>query len=161
MGEAVEACRRMGEAEEAMGRTLGVKACGRQTGEEVGAFERKPGVEGAAFDRRHGEGEEEVSERSLGVEGEATGKKTSEEVAGVEEGRRTAAVGEAEGRTRWGEAGEEAPLLLQHCHWLRRSTESLFSRGASGNPGSDLCYPAAAGSHGACPRPCPLSSCSR
>lgn len=122
MGEEVVAWRRTGEVEEAVGKRMDVEVgvYGRQMGEEVGAW---------------GEGEVEVSERSLGAEGEATGK-TSEVVA-VEEGMTTAEVGAAEGRSRWGEVGEAAPPPLQHCRWPRRSTESPFSLGVSGSPGSD------------------------
>lgn len=52
--------------------------------------------------------------RSLVVEGEAREKRTSEEAV-VVEGMTKTEEGEAEGRRRWGEVGEAALLLLQHC----------------------------------------------
>lgn len=112
-----------------------VEAFGRTLGGVVGSSERT-GEVGEACETRHGEEEEEELERSLGVEGEAKGKMTSEGEVGVE-GMRTAEEGEAEGRKKWGEVGEAALLLLLHCRWLRRSRVSPFSLGASGNPGTD------------------------
>ena len=129
--------RRMGGEVEAFERRMGgeVEAFGRTSGGVVGTSERT-GEVGEACEMRHGEEEEEELERSLGVEGEAKGKKTSEgEVVG--EGMRTAEEGEAEGKKKWGEVGEAALLLLLHCRWLRRSRVSPFSSGASGNPGND------------------------
>ena len=112
-----------------------VEAFGRTSGGVAGSSERTNEV-GEACEMRHGEEEEEELERSLGVEGEAKGKKMSEGEVAVE-GMRTAEEGEAEGRKKWGEVGEAALLLLLHCRWLRRSRVSPFSSGASGNPGTD------------------------
>lgn len=58
--------------------------------------------------------------RNSAVEGEAEVRKMSE-VAVVVEVRMTTEEGEAEVRTRWGEAGEAALRLLRRCRWPRRN----------------------------------------
>lgn len=88
------------------------------------------------------------------------GKKTSEEVV-AEVGMMTAVVVEGEGRRRWVEVGEAAPVHLRRCRWLRRSKASPFSLGVFGNPGKDRHFPAAAVLHGVCPLLGHHSSCSR
>lgn len=88
--------------------------------------------------------------RSLGVEGVAMEKKTSEEVV-AEEGMITAEVGEGEGRRRGVEVGAEAPVHLRRYRWLKRSRPSLFSLGVFGSPGSEKHFPVAAAFHGVYP----------
>lgn len=96
--------------------------------------------------------------RSLVVEGEAREKRTSEEAV-VVEGMTKTEEGEAEGRRRWGEVGEAALLLLQHCRWPRRNRATPFSLGVSGNPGTEWHCPVAAALHGVCPLTRRRSSC--
>lgn len=98
--------------------------------------------------------------KSLALEGEAREKRRSAEAAAVE-GMKTGEEVEAEGRTRWGEAGEVAPCPLRRCRWLRRSRVSLFSQGGSGNPGTEWHCPVAAGPPGVCPLRFRRSSCDR
>lgn len=163
--------RKMGEEVGAFGRRMGEEAgaFGKMMGEEVGAFERtvggvvgmseRTGEEGEACERRQGE-EKEALVRSLGVEGVAMGRKMSEGAV-AEEGMMTAEVGEGEGRRRWVEVGEEAPVHHRRCRWPRRSRQSPFSLGVFGNPGSDRHFPVAAALHGVCPPLGRHSSCYR
>lgn len=78
----------------------------------------------------------EAWEQSWSVEGEVTGKATTEGVVVVEEGRMTAEVEEAEGRRPWEGVVGAALAPPPHCRWSLKSQASLFSPAASGNPGS-------------------------
>lgn len=98
--------------------------------------------------------------KSLALEGEAREKRRSGEVVAVE-GMKTGEEVVAEGRTRWGEAGEVTLRLLRRCRWLRRSRVSLFSQGASGNLGTEWHCPVVAGPPGVCPLMFQRSSCDR
>lgn len=133
--------RRTGVGEGAFERRLGVGVSDMRTGVEAGTFYRKKGglgrvvaaaVEssektdevGEACERSLAEGEGEARAKSSAAEGVAAGEKSGGEVA--VKGRMTTVEGEAEGRRRWGEAGEAARHLHLCPRWLRRNSGSLF-----------------------------------
>lgn len=172
--------RRIGASVGAFERRTGVGASDMRTGVEVGAFYWKISGEGGVLGRvvavavessektdevgeacewRLAEGEGEAWEKSSAVEGEAEGKRSGGEA--VVKGMKTTVEGEAEGRRRWAEVGEAARHLHLCPRWLRRNTGSPFSRGVSGNRGSERRCPAAAGLPGVCPPICRRLSCAR
>ena len=114
---------------------------------------------GEACERRLVGGEGEGWEKSSAVEGEAGGKRSVGAVA--VKATKTTAEGEAEGRRRWAEVGGAARHLPLCPRWPRRNTASPFSRGVSGNRGTERRCPDAGGLPGVCPPICQRLACVR
>lgn len=143
----------------------------RRTGVEVGAFYWKWSGEGGVFGRvavaagesseRTGEVVEACVRKLTEGEGEAWEKSSAVEGEVAAKGMKTTVEGAVEGSRRWAEVGEAARHLHLCPRWLRRNTGSPFSRGGSGNRGTEPRCPGAVGPPGVCRPICQRPSCVR